>query len=189
MARKKKRRAFNQENLPVFVPETSSLPLWCSLILATLLCFLVQISLLRSELHASKEKLKSFEALLKRSADFLNTTSNNSNWPSSVTASPIMERGRSLLDEIRAALGLAVMSRPAPDVKAVSLRIGCTHVCGIFVGEFPLCHDENPRYASLSGNRHYFRMPLTAPGFNVDGPTVASSTLRHLLRKDLKMCV
>ena len=107
MARKKKARAFNPENLPVFVPETSSLPFWCLLIFHAFLCALTQISLMRNELESSKKKITSFEALLKRSADFLNTTSNNSNWPSSVTASPIMERGRSLLDEIRTSLGIA----------------------------------------------------------------------------------
>ncbi len=107
MARAKKSAPnYSSENLPVVIPDRSSLPLWCTLIYAAFLHSLVKIFLLRKDLDDSKVKLRDYESLLTQCADFLNTTSNNSNWPSSVTSSPIMDRGRHLLISIRTALGI-----------------------------------------------------------------------------------
>ena len=61
---------------------------------------LTELFLFRAECALAKARLATFENLLKKSADFLRTTSENSNWPSSVMSSPVMMRGRRLLESI-----------------------------------------------------------------------------------------
>ena len=121
MAKRKKRTPPHQcESLPVPRPEIGSLPLWCTMLFSLLLAALTELFLLRAEHALAKARLATFEDLLKKSADFLRTTSENSNWPSSVTASPVMMRGRRLLESINSALdpGGEQKSRPARKEKA-----------------------------------------------------------------------
>ena len=121
MAKRKKRTPPHQcESLPVPRPEIGSLPLWCTMLFSLLLAALTELFLLRAEHALAKARIATFEDLLKKSADFLRTTSENSNWPSSVTASPVMMRGRRLLESISSALdpGGEQKSRPARKEKA-----------------------------------------------------------------------
>ena len=92
------------ETLPVLHPEIGSLPLWCTMLFSLLLAALMEIFLLRAECARAKARLTTFEGLLKKSADFLRTTSENFSWPSSVMSSPVMMRGRRLLESINSAL-------------------------------------------------------------------------------------
>ena len=88
MARKKKRMQSHRcETLPVVRPEIGSLPLWCMLLFTLLLASLTELFLLRAEHALAKARLATFEGLLKKCAAFLRTTSENSNWPSSVMSS------------------------------------------------------------------------------------------------------
>ena len=121
MAKRKKRTPPHQcESLPVPRPEIGSLPLWCTMLFSLLLAALTELFLLRAEHALAKARIATFEDLLKKSADFLRTTSENSSWPSSVTASPVMMRGRRLLESISSALdpGGEQKSRPARKEKA-----------------------------------------------------------------------
>ena len=118
MARKRQTASPLQcETLPVLRPEIGSLPLWCMMLFSLLLAALTELFLLRAEHALAKARLATFEALLKKSADFLRTTSENSNWPSSVMASPLMMRGRRLLESINSALAPAGEQKPRPDKK------------------------------------------------------------------------
>ena len=74
--------------MPVLHPEIGSLPLWCTMLFTLLLASLTELFLLRAEHALAKARLEAFEGLLKRCAGFLRTTSENSNWPSSVTSAP-----------------------------------------------------------------------------------------------------
>ena len=103
------------ETLPVLRPEPGSLPLWCTMLLSFLLAALTELFLLRTEHALAKAKLTAFEGLLRKCAGFLRTTSENSNWPSSVTSSPLMMHGRRLLESISSALGTAGEERQAAD--------------------------------------------------------------------------
>ena len=105
------------ETLPVLRPELGSLPLWCTMLFSLLLVALTELFLLRAECALAKARLATFEGLLKKSADFLRTTSENSNWPSSVMSSPIMMRGRRLLESINSVLYPAGEEKPRPDRK------------------------------------------------------------------------
>jgi transposase len=82
-----------------------------------LLAVLTELFLLRAECALAKARLTTFEDLLKKSADFLRTTSENSSWPSSVMSSPIMMRGRRLLESINSVLYPAGEEKPRPDRK------------------------------------------------------------------------
>lgn len=105
MAKKKHSAPYNPENLPVFVHDLVDLPLWCTIIYTAFLSFLIRIVFLRDELAFTNKKLIQRDCLLRRCASFLQTTSKNSNWPSSVMSSPIMDQGRHLLVDIQSALG------------------------------------------------------------------------------------
>ena len=118
MARKKKRMQSHRcETLPVVRPEIGSLPLWCMLLFTLLLASLTELFLLRAEHALAKARFATFEGLLKKCAAFLRTTSENSNWPSSVMSSPLMMRGRRLLDDISSALGISREETRKPDQK------------------------------------------------------------------------
>ena len=135
---------YSSENLPVIIPDRESLPLWCTLIYSAFLHSLVKIFLLRKDLDDSKVKLRDYESLLTQCADFLNTTSNNSNWPSSVTASPIMDRGRHLLISIRTALGIDDKNRKERGQQAKKVRMKQI----VLINLIPLQRKEN--HASLT---------------------------------------
>ncbi len=105
------------ETLPVLRPELGSLPLWCTMLFSLLIAVLTELFLLRAECALAKARLTTFEDLLKKSADFLRTTSENSSWPSSVMSSPIMMRGRRLLESINSVLYPAGEEKPRPDRK------------------------------------------------------------------------
>ena len=95
MARKRQPASPHQcETLPVLRPEIGSLPLWCTMLFSLLLAALTELFLLRAEHALAKARIATFEDLLKKSADFLRTSSENSNWPSSVTASPPHDAGQ-----------------------------------------------------------------------------------------------
>ena len=116
MARKRKPASPHScETLPVLRPEIGSLPLWCVMLFSVLLAALTELFLLRAGHALAKEKLAAFEGLLRKCAGFLRTTSENSNWPSSVMSSPLMMRGRRLLEDINSALGIAGEEKRAPD--------------------------------------------------------------------------
>ena len=112
MARKKRKISHRREALPIPHPDPGSLPLWCTVILGLFLQTLAALFRLRAEYALMKARQATFTGLLKKSADFLQTTSGNSNWPSSVTSSPIMMRGRRLLESIHSALGTSREERP-----------------------------------------------------------------------------
>ena len=87
------------------------------LLFTLLLASLTELFLLRAEHALAKARLATFEGLLKKCAAFLRTTSENSNWPSSVMSSPLMMRGRRLLDDISSALGISREETRKPDQK------------------------------------------------------------------------
>ncbi len=116
MARKRKPPSPHScETLPVLRPEHGSLPLWCTMLFTLLLAALTELFLLRAEHALAKARLAAFEGLLKKCACFLRTSSENSNWPSSVTSSPLMMRGRRLLEDICSALGISGEEKRKPD--------------------------------------------------------------------------
>ncbi len=106
MARKKRTPPQHRETLPIPLPEIVSLPLWCVMLFSALIASLTENFLLRAKYSLARAKLATFSDLLRKSSDFLRTTSGNSNWPSSVTSSPVMMRGRRLLESINSALGI-----------------------------------------------------------------------------------
>ena len=115
MARKKRTPQQNRETLPIPLPELGSLPLWCVMLFSALIAFLTENFLLRAKYSLASAKLATFSDLLRKSSDFLRTTSVNSNWPSSVTSSPVMMRGRRLLESINSALGIDGEEKRPPD--------------------------------------------------------------------------
>ncbi len=116
MAKRKKRTPPHQrETLPVLRPEIGSLPLWCVMLFSVLLVSLAELFLLRAEHALARAKLEVFEGLLRKCSGFLRTTSENSSWPSSVMSSPLMMRGRRLLESINSALGIAGEEKSGPD--------------------------------------------------------------------------
>ena len=117
MARKKHTISHRRETLPIPLPDLGSLPLWRTIIFGLFLQTLAQLVCLRAEHALMKARQATFTDLLKKSADFLQTTSGNSNWPSSVTSSPIMMRGRRLLESIHSALGTSREERPVTLIK------------------------------------------------------------------------
>ena len=117
MARKKRTISHRREPLPILRPDLGSLPLWFTYLFSLLLHTLTELFCLRAKYAQVKARQAIFASLLKKSADFLQTTSGNSNWPSSVTSSPIMMRGRRLLESIHSALGTSREERRITGVK------------------------------------------------------------------------
>ena len=117
MARKKCTSPHCRDTLPIPVPKLDSLPLWCLMIYSSFLASITKIFHLRTEITLLNANLAAYVALLKECADFLRTTSVNSNWPSSVTSSPIMMRGRHLLEKIQSTLGIGEEEKRTPDIK------------------------------------------------------------------------
>ena len=117
MRRKKRSIPHRRETLPIPHPKLGSLPLWCIQLFSLLLLSITELFRLRVERALIMARQATFTDLLKKSADFLQTTSNNSNWPSSVTSSPIMMRGRSLLESIHSALGTSREERRITGIK------------------------------------------------------------------------
>ncbi len=117
MARKKRKISHRRETLPILRPDLGFLPLWCTYLFALFLHTLAELSYFRAKYALVKARQATFANLLKKSADFLQTTSGNSNWPSSVTSSPIMMRGRRLLESIHSALGTCREERPVTSIK------------------------------------------------------------------------
>ena len=115
MARKKRTSPRHQATLPVPLPELGSLSLWCVILFSLLLSALTENFLLSAKYSLAKAKLTTFADLLRKCAGFLRTTSGNSNWPPSVTSSPIMMRGRRLLESIQSALGIDGEENRLPD--------------------------------------------------------------------------
>ena len=78
-----------------------------------------QVIFLTAELKKANERIRVLEkenaklrALLERCAEFLSMTTSNSNWPSSVMSSPLMQSGSKLLKDIRTVLD----GDPKPEV-------------------------------------------------------------------------
>ena len=117
MARKKHTISHRRETLPILRPDLGFLPLWCTYLFALFLHTLAELSYFRAKYALVKSRQATFANLLKKSADFLQTTSGNSNWPSSVTSSPIMMRGRRLLESIHSALGTSSEERRTAGIR------------------------------------------------------------------------
>ncbi len=91
-----------------------------------LLAALTELFLLRAECARAKARLATFEDLHRKSADFLRTTSENSNWPSSEMSSPIMMRDRRLLESINSVLDPAGEEKPLQNRKKAEKDAGGT---------------------------------------------------------------
>lgn len=115
MPHKKNTSQNNQDNLPTLVPEIGSLSLSSTWNYGVVLSLLTQFYLLKIKYTLVRTKLDTFTDLLRKCADFLRTTSYNSNWPSSVTSSPIMMRGRRLLECINSALEIDEEEKRSPE--------------------------------------------------------------------------
>ncbi len=74
----------------------------------------------RAEHALAKARLAAFEGIPEKCVGFLRTTSENSNWPTSVTSSTLMMRDRRLLDDISSAPSISGEKKRKPDKRKIA---------------------------------------------------------------------
>ena len=79
---------------------------------AKVVCLTVELKRANERIGALEKENTELRALLERCADFLSMTTANSNWPSSVMSSPLMQSGSKLLKDIRKVLNRDCGTKP-----------------------------------------------------------------------------
>jgi len=114
-----KNHILSAENSSVSLPYEVALRL--SALEAQVACLSMDLKNANERIGVLEKENAEFRALLERCAEFLSTTTANSNWPSSVISSPLMQSGSKILKDIRKILdkesvkeNVAEKSKPVP---------------------------------------------------------------------------